>query len=197
MNILTTKNICDAAKVLEIEPAILKALAEVESAGDGFLPDGRCKILFEGHIFWRQLVIAGINPKIYSLKNPDILYEVRDKTKYLGGAGEYYRLAKAQAIHNDAAVKATSWGMFQIMGFNYKVCGYADVQEFKTAMGQSLVNQLRAVVKFIQNNKIMYEALKAKDWATFARLYNGVDYAANKYDTKLANAYHAAQFTTW
>ncbi len=32
-------------------------------------------------------------------------------------------------------------------------------------------------------------ALKNKDWGTFARLYNGPAYAQNKYDIKLAEAY--------
>lgn len=32
-------------------------------------------------------------------------------------------------------------------------------------------------------------ALKNKDWKTFAKGYNGIKYAINNYDVKLANAY--------
>ena len=32
-------------------------------------------------------------------------------------------------------------------------------------------------------------ALRSRDWAKFARVYNGAGYAANKYDDKLAAAY--------
>jgi hypothetical protein len=32
--------------------------------------------------------------------------------------------------------------------------------------------------------------LKAKDWAKFAKLYNGPNYAINKYDIKLEAAYN-------
>jgi len=32
-------------------------------------------------------------------------------------------------------------------------------------------------------------ALKSKDWAVFARRYNGPGYQANAYDKKLARAY--------
>ena len=81
MNTLTDQNIIDTAKTCGIEPAVLKAIAIVESSGSGYLPSGRCKILFEGHIFWRQLVMVGINPKNYALKNPCIVYEKWDKTK--------------------------------------------------------------------------------------------------------------------
>ncbi len=35
----------------------------------------------------------------------------------------------------------------------------------------------------------MLPALQAKNWASFARLYNGSGYAENQYDKKLLNAY--------
>jgi hypothetical protein len=35
----------------------------------------------------------------------------------------------------------------------------------------------------------MHAALKKQDWAAFAKAYNGPGYKANKYDTKLAEAY--------
>jgi len=40
-----------SAKSLNVEVASIKAVAEVESSGDGFLADGKPKILFEPHIF--------------------------------------------------------------------------------------------------------------------------------------------------
>lgn len=191
MKTLTTQHIIDTAKSIGVEPAALKAVAIVESAGDGYLPDGRCKILFEGHIFWRQLVIKGINPKIYASKNPDILFKDRDKTKYKGGPAEYNRLAVASVIHKEAALRSASWGMFQIMGFNCKQAGYVDVFEFTEAMQQSAEYQLRAVASFIANAG-MLDSLRAKNWKEFARRYNGPAYAENKYDIKLDKAYNAS-----
>jgi hypothetical protein len=188
MNI-TDQDIIDTAIKIGIEPAVLKAVALVESNGRGFLPSGKCKILFEGHIFWRQLVIAGINPNIYVLQNKNILFEVRDKSKYIGGEGEYDRLEQAKKINIDCALKSASWGLFQIMGFNFKSCGYSDVKEFTIAMQQSETNQLRAVVSFIGANG-MLNSLKAKNWAEFAKKYNGNEYAANQYDIKLLIAYN-------
>lgn len=190
---VSDKQIVAVAKAANIEPAALRAVALVESLGDGFLPDGRQKILFEGHVFWRQLVIAGINPKLYLKGNEDVLYEVWDRTKYKGGAAEYTRLEKAMKINKLAALKSASYGMFQIMGFNHKACGFAEVSDFVTNMQESEANQLTAVIKLITaNNWIKYLQLKA--WSDFAFHYNGARYAENHYDTKLQTAYNTSLY---
>lgn len=185
---ITDIDIINVANTNSIEPALIKAISVVESNGSGFLPSGRCKILFEGHIFWKQLVINGINPNTYAFQNKDILYELWDRKKYIGGEGEYARLDKAKKIYNDCAIKSTSYGMFQIMGFNHKLCGYVDVKEFEISMQQSEVNHLRAVIKFLEKTNIL-PLLKAKNWIEFSKKYNGIKYYENKYDVKLATAY--------
>lgn len=185
---LTDTDIAQVARRHGVEPAALMAVVVVESNGSGFLPDGRCKILFEGHIFWRQLVIVGINPARLVMGNQDILYEVLDKRKYIGGAGEYARLEKAMKIHKIAAFKSASYGLFQIMGFNHALCGYTTVTEFVDAMNVSEKNQLTAALNFMHNRKLT-DHLKQKNWQEFAKLYNGPRYAENSYHTKLQNAY--------
>lgn len=63
------------AALLEVETAVVKAVAEVESGGrGGFLSDGRPVILFEGHIFWQQLKHRNMDPQIYMSGNEDIVY---------------------------------------------------------------------------------------------------------------------------
>lgn len=189
---ITDAQIAAAARRIGVEPAALKAFALVESNGGGFSSTGRCKILFEGHIFWRQLRIYGINPLIYARQNPSILFEVRDKTKNIGGDKEYSRLALAQVIHNEAALKATSWGMFQIMGFNHKVCGYDNVKDFVKAMQESELNQLLAVIKFLGGN--ILPVLKTKNWKAVASMFNGPAYAENNYDVKFDLAYNKSLY---
>lgn len=49
--------------------------------------------------------------------------------------------------------------------------------------------QLKAFVKFIKSDRIKKEAAIKKDWRAFAKRYNGRYYRANKYDTKLKEAY--------
>ena len=156
-----------------------------------FLAAGKPQLLFEGHIFWRQLQLRKIDPAKYQAANASILYPKWTKTHYKGGIGEYARLEQARKINADAANASASWGMFQIMGFQYQLCGFKTVAQFVSAMCQSERSQLLAFCRFITKNPQMHGALQAKKWATFARLYNGSEYAKNQYDTKLLNAYKA------
>ena len=56
------------------------------------------------------------------------------------------------------------------------------------AMYRSEASQLDAMIRFIRVNGLL-DDLKRKDWASFARAYNGSGYAKNQYDKKLAAAY--------
>lgn len=181
--------LAQAAALLGVDHASIQAIQAVESNGSGLLSDGRCKILFERHIFYRELSQALGVPvaKRQQALNPDICNPLTGG--YLGGAREYPRLAKAQAIHPTAALRSASYGTFQIMGFNHVSCGFADVAGFVDAMNQDENQQLLAFCRFIKANMLMHQALKNRNWATFARLYNGPAYAKNQYDVKLAQAY--------
>lgn len=173
-----------------VEQAVVYAIQKVESGGNGYFADGRPKILFEGHIFWSQLKKAGKDPNQYVKGNEDILFPKWDKTKYKGGVAEYDRLAKAEKIDRIAALKSASWGEFQIMGFNHSTVGYPDVESFVAAMKVPGTNNIKALMQFCKNNGLLkYVNTANKDWASFAKGYNGPGYAENKYDTKLASAY--------
>ena len=54
-----------------------------------------------------------------------------------GGLKEYDRLERARAIHREAADSSASWGLAQIMGFNYQVSGCKSVSEFVEMMTES------------------------------------------------------------
>ena len=189
--ILTADDIITAATSLGISPASMKAVATVEAGGRGFLSDGRAKILFEGHIFWKQLIAVGINPKPLASSHRTILYEKWTKSFYKGGSAEYDRLNEAAAIHSDAAHSSTSWGMFQIMGFHWRILGYSSIKDFVRAQQKSEVEHLDAFCKFIKSHKLTL-ALQNKDWAKFALRYNGAGFALNHYDDKLKLAYSKA-----
>lgn len=186
---LTDADFADAAGLLGVETAAVRAVLEVETGNKGgFLALGKPTILFEGHIFWSQLTKRGLDPARYQKGNEDILYPKWTKAYYKGGTGEYGRLERARAIHREAADSSASWGLAQIMGFNYGVCGCKDVSEFVRLMSESEGRQLELFVRFIRGNK-WDKYLKALDWAEFARHYNGPSYAQNQYDRKLASAY--------
>lgn len=176
---------------LSCEPAALKAVEEVESGGrGGFLPSGRPQILFEGHQFYKKLKESQSEAfaKKIATDFPDICYPKWDKTKYRGGEAEWERLTIARSVDGFAADESASWGRFQIMGFNFKLCGCNSVNEMVSIMTTSANEQFRLFATFLKSSGCL-PFLQKKQWASFAKKYNGAGYAQNKYDTKLANAY--------
>ena len=181
---VSEKSFAAAAAVLGIEVAAIKAIASVETKGSAWVAPGVPTILYERHIMARLLKAKGIS----TVGLPEDLVNTTP-----GGYGKYSeqhaKLDRAVLIDRDSALQSCSWGMFQLMGFNYKACGYATIQDFVNAMYKSEDSQLDAFVGFIRSNSSLNQALKNKDWATVARIYNGSDYKKNAYDTKLAEAY--------
>lgn len=192
MDKLTNEMIKDLAIRLGLEPALLKAVQLVEAAGrDGFLlADGRPQILFEGHIMYKEVHKKFPDRDLAYLckRYSTIFFPKWDKSKYLGGVHEYKRLKLAKEIDEECALKSASWGMFQICGFNHNLCECKDVFEFVHKMSESHANQLELMYYFMKNSGCLSN-LKEKDWAGFARKYNGPGYAQNSYDQKLRNAY--------
>lgn len=184
---ISEKQYADSAKLLNAEVPALKAVAEVESGGDGFLSTGEPKILFEPHVFWKELRKLGIDPAtIHGAE--DILYPKWGTKPYGKVSQQHERMGRAVLINRDAALKAASWGKFQILGLNYKLAGFGTVQDFVNAMYKGEDEQLAAFVSFIKNT-FLDDELRSKDWAGFARGYNGALYFKNNYDKKLAAAY--------
>ena len=186
---LSESDLVSAAKALGVELAVMKAVAEVESRGAGFIPGtDKPKILFEGHVFWKRLKVYGIDPEKHVKGNEDILYKSWTKKYYLGGEREYDRLVRANLIHSEAGNESASWGMFQIMGYHWKALGYTSVYEFTDSMYKSEAEHLKAFVRYIQVNDLA-KWMKTKDWEMFAFHYNGPSFSAHAYDKKMAEAY--------
>ena len=190
MKTLTNERIAEIAKEFRIDPAALLAVKEVESGGSGFWPNGRAKILFEGHIFYQLLSKLTTQARINQLCRdfPNIVYPTWNRNKYKGGLGEYSRLGQAIKINKDLAYQSASYGLFQIMGMNYALCGCSSVEEFVDKMNTSEEEQLKLTIKFLYK-KDLIKTLNPKNFASFARAYNGPGYAKNNYDVKLMNAY--------
>jgi hypothetical protein len=174
---------------LKCDVADIKAVAEVESRGDGFLSDGRVKVLFEGHQFYKFTKGA------YAQSHPTICYKKWTTAFYTKGpnadargAGELARLNEAMALNRNAALLSASYGKFQIMGFNFAICGFTTVDDFYKAMQVSEGEHLNAFCNYIKGNAIDDE-LREHRWAALAARYNGPDFKKNKYDEKLAAAY--------
>lgn len=167
---------------------VMKAIRQVEGKADGFYPDGRPIILFERHKFYKYLGLAkGVAEasRVFGLY-PDICNPVAGG--YSGGVAEYDRLERATDIDSDAGYMSASYGMFQLMGFNFAAGGYSDINEMVSAHAESEQNQFKAIVGFIKSNPSLLRAVLNKDPVGIAKNYNGGNYAINSYDKKIKAA---------
>jgi hypothetical protein len=154
---------------LGVDAASIWALLTVESGKAGFLPDRRPPILFERAVFHKQT-----NGQ-YDATNPGI--SAPTWGGYSGGAAEYGRLAEAYALDADAALQSASWGISQIMGFNYSAAGYATVSAYVADCCASEAAQLKAFESFLEHTGIA-DGLRAHDWTAVATHYNGTGQVA-------------------
>lgn len=174
-----------AADRIGCDVAAVRAVCKVESPKGPFNPDGSPTTLFEGHKF--HLYTGGR----FDATHPDLSYKHWTRAHY-GRTWELeqQRLERAMALDAHAALMSTSWGQFQIMGFNHGPAGFATVEAFVDAMRESAARQLEAFVSLVIEWGLGDE-LQDHRWADFARRYNGPAYADNRYDVKMAAAYKA------
>lgn len=100
----------------------------------------------------------------------------------------YAQLVQACSIDEIAALKATSWGLGQIMGFNYLLVKCETVYDFVEQNKASEGAQLMLMCRFIKS-LLIDKHLRDRNWTSFAKAYNGKEFAKNRYDEKLAAAY--------
>lgn len=178
---MTADGFNEGADRLSVRAAEIWAVLTVETRGSGFLPDRRPQILFERHVFHR------VTRGAHDTTAPDVSQPTPGGYG-ASGAFQYTRLERALQLDRAAALRSTSWGIGQLMGFNAELAGYADVEAMITAMADSEDEQLRGMIGEITGSHLD-QALRAHDWASFARGYNGPTYAKNRYDVRLAAAY--------
>jgi hypothetical protein len=164
----------------------IHAVIDTETAGTGFDYLDRPRMLFEPHIFYRLLKAKGDLTKLNKAAAEGLAYPVWGSQKY--PADSYQRLTRAMLIDCELALRSASWGLGQIMGFNFAMAGYASASDMVTAFRDSEKVHLQAMIQFIIAAGLDDE-LRRHDWAGFARGYNGAGFAKNGYDKKLASAF--------
>ena len=191
----TRIQVYQAAKEIDVPVAAIKAVLDVESNGGGFYKDGRPKVLFERHKFYQ-----GLTKIDWITKRDEIAKQHPDICNSNWGAyndrPQYDKLEIAATLNWDVAHESASWGFGQVMGFNWRELGYKSIRDFVTRMYESEGEQLIAVCRFIKNKGLAH-SLRIGDWATFASVYNGSDYARNKYDIKMRDAFNKAKREGW
>ena len=170
-----------ALDLLALDAACLWSVIGVETSGHGFLADRRPVILFERHEF------SARTGHRFDARNPDLSNPVAGGYG-AGGAAQYDRLSRAIALDRKAALLSASWGLGQVMGYHADGLGFAGVEDMVAKMAGAENWQLTAMARFIAANDLA-AALRSRDWARFARGYNGPAYRKNNYDTRRASEY--------
>ena len=172
---LSSDGLADVANSLGVDAPEIWAVLAVETKGCGYLPDRRPQILYERHIFHRltrgQFDDGDISDRAPGGYGPT-------------GVHQYERLSAAIAKDRIAALQSASWGLGQIMGENLVVAGFQNVEDMVAAMVRSEDAQLGAMGSFLTATKLG-ASLRAHDWTSFARGYNGPNFAINRYDVRL------------
>jgi hypothetical protein len=184
----TALAVAQIAARINVDPASLLAVAEVESGGKAFVTVGdrpEPLIRFEGHYFDRRLSGAkrararaeGLAaPRAGAVPNP------------ASQAARWAMLDRAAGIDRRAAYESVSWGVGQVMGAHWESLGFSSVDELVALCRASVAGQVDIMARFVTKNGLA-PALRSRDWAAFARGYNGAGYKKNAYDVKMAAAY--------
>lgn len=190
-----TKYLKESALLLGVDYSLLLAITKVEAGSKGFIAPNKPIVLFERHVFYKQLKKQGFN--VDELSNQYPLLINKTPGGYLGGLRENYRLEMAKQINENCAIESTSFGLFQIMGFHWQILGYQSAQDFENQISENELKQTEAFIRFIslKTNSKMIVALQEHDYATFARLYNGPNYKKNRYDEKIKETYESIKAT--
>lgn len=179
---LTETDFRIVAEELGVEAAVIKAVVSIEAGAQmkGFWAPGVPVINFDRTMYlkYRNKV-----PSTSGAKGETVPEGLTGYARQ-----EWTQLINARKNNAQGANMGTFWGMFQIGGFNYRLCGCGSVDEMVRLMSYSELEQLELFAAFIRNAG-MLDDLRAKNWAKFARKYNGASYARRGYHTKMAAAY--------
>ena len=162
---------------------VIHAVLDVEARGRGFDSQNRLTMLFEPHVFWREL---GPGAKRERAVREGLAYRRWGERKY--PRDSYPRLIAACAIDEEAALRSASFGLAQIMGFNHRLVGFETARAMVEHLAEGEAEQLEVMVEFIEAAGLDDE-LREMDWRGFARGYNGAGYAKHGYHTRLAQRF--------
>jgi|GEM_PF-3019926 len=185
---LTELDYLRAAQRLNLpEPECLMAVAETESKGEGFYPDGFPTILFERHKFYKN---ADPSRRAEWFREfPDICNPNRTKRGGYGSKNaQRDKFNRAFALDPNAAMMACSWGAFQELGENYDDYKFKSVGEFVDMMKSGIDGQLEIFTRSLKKRGLIDE-MRRHDWAGIARIYNGPAYKEFNYDTQMAHSF--------
>lgn len=139
---------------------VIAAFIEVESGGEGFdQATGRLLIQFEPAWFHRYIPYA-----------PSGAWSVNKVERQ---QAEWKAFNSAYAINKDKAMRSTSIGLGQLMGFHFERLGYSSVGEMWDDAKKGLHRQVWQICRFIETDLKLQFCIAKKDWTGIATIYNG------------------------
>lgn len=187
---LSEEDFREVAEQLGVETAAIKAVVDIEAgkAHEGFFQPGKPIINFDLSMYRKFAPRHGVSLSKAKKKAP-VIFASPNRAKYGSyQAAQYARLDAAREIDDASALESAFWGMFQIGGFNWKLCGCSSVEEFVEKMSRSERDQLDLFASLITNCG-MLQPLQKKQWLPFALKYNGPRAKSRGYHKRMASAY--------
>lgn len=186
---LAQGDIGEAARWLGVPTAALLAFIEVEAAGRGFDAQSRPKMLFEPHVFWRELGAGTARDLAAKL---GVAYAKWGAQPY--PKDSYRRLQTATEIAQAKALRSASWGLGQILGDKHLICGHSTEENFVRANMQGEREQLLCMTALmiawgIPKMLAGRDLTKKESWAPVAAKWNGSGYAKHNYHGRIAAAF--------
>jgi hypothetical protein len=188
---LAPEDIREAAEVIGVSEAHVRAVIEVETSGKGFDAHGRPIFLFEPHRFWKELGPGHERNKAVAqgLAYPNW----RGPGSYpKSAAARWEQFERACDISLVAAIRSASWGLGQIMGDNYEACGYDSPEAMVRAFAESEREQVIGMCRLLQSwglDAVLKQFPSIAACRKFAKRYNGAAYERNNYHNKLQSSY--------
>ncbi len=103
-----------------------------------------------------------------------------------GQRQEWANFARAYEVNKDAALASCSYGLPQLMGFNWEVTAHPSPRDMVLAFQRSCEEQVAGFFGFVRANNLL-RFIETEDWRAFTRVYNGPG-NVDEYSTRLIRA---------
>lgn len=187
---LTANDLTVFASRMNVPVGHVRGVVKIEAPRGSYDDDGRPTNLYERHVADRNTVPA----KRFRAAAPDLFGPPYGKGGYGAYSVQYDKLARACAYDPEAAMRACSWGMFQVLGENAVDIGYDSTWQMVASMvDDGEAAHLEAFRRFLDHNNLIgkLRACRPNDpdsCIPFVSAYNGAGFRQFSYHTKLAKA---------
>lgn len=152
-----------AAQRLGVDAPALQAIATVGSESTGIGPDGLPTIRFQPDAF------SALTAGRYDASQPQLSQaEASNADRALTHEQRWALLRQALALDPDAALQATSWGLYRVSGREFEAIGFDSSVAMVRDAAQSEERQL-AQFELTVRARGLADELQRRDWPGFAR----------------------------